>query len=175
MQNVLMVARLDLQLVHRLAASFPGGEAWQAVSARNFVADRSDRLHSNWTPIEHLKGVGGVYAVLLPASWFCPARTLPLHAPHRHQGIRIPFEFGLAEHTSDSYGVVYVGRTSNLSQRWRGHLTPGDRKDGGQVKYGLVDCGIHANPEDALRNLRANARVVYTVLSGPEQCAIVTS
>lgn len=66
---------------------------------------------------------------------------------------------------------MYIGRTSNLSQRWRGHFTPGKRKDGGQVKYGLIDSEVEPDIHSALRALRENARIVYPVLPGPENCA----
>jgi hypothetical protein len=50
----------------------------------------------------------------------------------------------------NGYGVVYVGRTADLRQRWRGHLTKGKRKDGGQVKHGITDCGLEPDEESAL-------------------------
>jgi predicted GIY-YIG superfamily endonuclease len=71
----------------------------------------------------------------------------------------------------EGFGVVYVGRTTDLRRRWREHLTRGQRKDGGQVKYGLVDCGVRRDTDAALKALRKNARIVYTVLPGPENCA----
>lgn len=137
-----------------------------------FVADRNGRFLSDWRSTKQLKCVGGVYVVLLPTAWFSTPRILHLHAPRGYKGmLPIPFEFTVPDLTSDGYGVVYVGRTTNFCQRWRGHLTLGKRKDGGQVKHGLVDCGLHAEETTALRALREHARLVYTVLSGPQQCA----
>jgi hypothetical protein len=50
-------------------------------------------------------------------------------------------------------------------------LSHGERKDGGQVKYGLKDCGVEPDIEMALRRLREQAKIVYLVLSGPDECA----
>jgi hypothetical protein len=152
-----------------LAEAFPG-DPWQMIFTREFVADRGEQIWSDWSEAKHLEEVGGVYAVLLPAAWFSTPRTLLLHAPHSHQGEKIPFEFTVPE-LADGYGVVYVGRTANLLQRWQGHFRPGDRKDGGQVKFGLSDCGLHCDVAVALRALREHGRIIYTVLPGPEQCA----
>lgn len=165
-----MHARLHLEMVHRVADSFPGGD-WRKITTGIFVADRGEQIHSNWQAGADMDGMGGVYAILLPAAWFSPPKTIPLHAPHRHKGKPIPFEFTVLPVTDDGYGVVYVGRTSNLLQRWKGHLSRGERKDGGQVKFGLVDCSLYADPNAALRALRANARILYVVLPGPANCA----
>ncbi len=169
-ENLEMPATLDLPLVQGLAHIFPN-RPWEAINSQVFIADRGKVLHSDWAPAAHLEGVGGVYAILLPTAWFTPQRTLHLHAPHRHQGVPIPFVFSLEDFTDDGYGVVYVGRTTNLRQRWRGHLTRGERNDGGQVKYGLVDCHIAPDTEAALQRLRARARIIYTPLPGAENCA----
>jgi hypothetical protein len=165
-----MPARLDLEMTQRLAATFPHGEHWQTIHARAFVKDCGDRIVSDWSSTASLEGVGGVYAVLLPVSWFEQPLTLPLHAPHRHRGEPILFEFTLSV-LLDGYGVVYVGRTGNLRQRWRGHLIKGDRNDGGQVKFGLLDCALHTDVLTALRALRQHGRFIYTTLPGPENCA----
>ena len=164
------IARLDIGTVDRLAGAFPAGE-WRRLESRKFVADRENQIHSNWQIAAELAEVGGVYAILLPAGWFALPRTIPLHAPHSHMGAMIPFEFTVPPLTEDGYGVVYVGRTSNLLQRWQGHLSRGERKDGGQVKFGLVDCGLYSDPDSALRALRAHARILYVTLPGPANCA----
>jgi hypothetical protein len=165
-----MPARLHLEMVHRIADSFPNGE-WRSIDARVFVADRGGQIHSNWRAAADVDEMGGVYAILLPASWFSKLTTIPLHAPHSHKGEKIPYEFTVEPVTDDGFGVVYFGRTSNLLQRWRGHLSSGERKDGGQVKFGLVDCGLYDNPDAALHALRAHARIMYVVLPGPANCA----
>jgi hypothetical protein len=166
-----MTARLDLELVRTLAAAFPDGGAWREIETRTFVRDRGDAIFSDWRSTATLEGIGGVYAVLLPVAWFDEPLTLPLHGSHHHRGQRIQFQFSLPT-LRDGYGVVYVGRTGNLRQRWRGHLSKGDRKDGGQVKFGLLDCALHTDPLTALRALRQNGRIIYTtLLSGPENCA----
>jgi|SRR5665213_715364 len=163
-----MIARLDQETVNRLAQSFPN-DGWTKLHTIVFGGSHGNRCDWNYT--KDLEGIGGVYAILLPTKWFHPSRTLPLHAPHRHKGEKIQFEFVLQDFAGDGYGVAYVGKTINLRQRWRGHLMPGERKDGGQVKFGLLDCGVHSTKEEALRDLRINARIVYTKLSGPDQCA----
>lgn len=165
-----MPATLNLDLVRRLTNSFPD-ENWQTVSTRDFFKSRNGKDFSNWGLMKHLEGVGGVYAILLPTVRFSRPRTLHLHAPHSLGGKRIPFQFTLSELTRDGYGVVYVGRTTNLCQRWRLHLTRGKRKNGGQVKYGLIDCEVEADIDAALRLLREQAKIIYTVLPGPEECA----
>jgi excinuclease UvrABC nuclease subunit len=83
----------------------------------------------------------------------------------------IEYEYTLPPCGADGFGVVYVGRSTNLGQRWRGHFTRGERKDGGQVKFGIFDSGIQSDHDEALRVLREHARVVYTVLPGDEHCA----
>jgi hypothetical protein len=166
-----MPATLDLNLVHRLAGSFPNQD-WRTIHAKVFIKDDSNgRFLSDWSTTKHLDGLGGVYVILLPHHWFSPLRTLHLHAPHKHEGNGIPFEFSVTDFTGDGYGIVYVGRTTNLRQRWRGHFCQGQRKDGGQVKYGMLDCGVAIDCTSALRDLRQHARIIYTVLTGPEQCA----
>jgi hypothetical protein len=165
-----MTARLHLEMVHRIADSFPNGE-WRSIDTRVFVADRGDEIHSNWQTAKDVDEMAGVYAIILPVTLFSRPVTIPLHAPHRHKGEKIPYEFTVPAVTDDSFGVVYVGRTSNLLQRWRGHFSRGERKDGGQVKFGLVDCGLYADPDSALRAVRANARILYVVLPGPANCA----
>ena len=161
-------ATLDLLLVKQLAKCFPN-DPWQTISTRTFIAaDRNGECYSDWRSTKHLKKVGGVYAILLPTTWFSPPRILHLHAPQR---CTIPYEFILSDLVGDGYGIVYVGRTVDLCQRWRLHLTKGKRKDGGQVKHGLVDCGREPTEDSALRTLREHARIIYTELRGPENCA----
>jgi hypothetical protein len=76
-----MRATLDLDLVHRLADSFPGDSRdWKTILARVFIADRNGRFFSDWSLASEFTGVGGIYAVLLPALWFTTPRTLHLHA-----------------------------------------------------------------------------------------------
>jgi hypothetical protein len=163
-----MPAVLDFGFVRRLTDAFPG-VGWETISTRIFVADRNGEIYSDWRSKKELEYVGGVYAILLPTAWFVVPRILHLHAP---QGASpIPFEFTVPDLTTDGYGVVYVGRTTKLCQRWRGHLTRGERKDGGQVKFGLADCLLHPDETSALRALREHGRIVYTILAGPEQCA----
>lgn len=165
-----MSAKLDLSLTQKLAKSFPFGKHWRILKARTFVADRGDVIFSNWSSISHLRDVGGVYAVLLPVKWFAGVRTLRLHPPHKHPDEFIPFEFSLS-HLHDEYGVIYVGRTTDLKRRFTQHLIEGKRKNGGQVKYGLLDCGLHIDSMSALRALREDGRFCYTILPGPENCA----
>ena len=166
-----MLATLDLSTVRRLADSF-AHDGWRMVHSNSFIKDDSNgRISSDWSTTKDLDGIGGVYAILLPVVWFSPRRILHLHAPHTYQGDGIPFEFSLPDFTGDGYGIVYVGRTSNLRQRWRGHFSRGERKDGGQVKFGMVDCGVAADCDTALRELRQHARIIYTVLEGSEHCA----
>jgi len=165
-----VTARLNLELVQRLAAAFPNGGEWQMIEARTFIKDRAERIFSDWSSTAVLEGIGGVYAVLLPVNWFEQPLTLPLHGPHRYRGQPIKYQFTLPI-LEDGYGVVYVGRTGNLRQRWRGHLSKGDRNDGGQVKFGLLDCALHTDALTALRALREHGRFIYTTLPGPENCA----
>jgi hypothetical protein len=165
-----MPTTLDLPLVRRLAETFPL-DGWLSMESRTFVANRGDRIFSDWSGINHLTKQGGVYAILLPCEWFTPSRIIPLHAPHTHETSTIDYEFTLPPLGDSGYGVAYVGRTSNLAQRWRGHFSRGERKDGGQVKYGLFDCGIHLEIDLALHSLRNHARLIYTVLPGAANCA----
>jgi hypothetical protein len=109
--------------------------------------------------------VGGVYAFLLPAAPFSRPTTIHLHAPNK---TRIPFEFTLAAIPESHLGVVYVGRTTRLAERFRGHLLPGKRKDGGQVKFGLLDAGVHQNESEALTYLHRYGKIVCYRLPGTD-------
>jgi hypothetical protein len=87
---------------------------------------------------------------------------------------KIPFEFEPEAITEDGHGLFYVGKTKNLGQRWRGHLTIGARRHGGQVKHGLIDCGLYGGEQgegNALKFLRQHGRFVYCELPGEENCA----
>ena len=164
-------ATLDLGLVRGLADSFPNSP-WQTTSTRVFIVERNGGVSLSWRSAKHLKSAGGVYAVLLPTAWFSTPRVLGLHPPNGHHGVApIQFEFTVPDHTGDGYGVVYIGRATKFCQRWGGHLTTGARKRGGQVKYGLMDCGLYRDEATALRALREHARIIYTALPGPGQCA----
>jgi hypothetical protein len=156
--------------MQQLAASFPSTE-WETIQTSVFFPVHPGQPRAVWSPANHVAEVGGVYAFLLPAAWFAPQRTITLHAPHGHQGVGIPFVFTVGSLTADNYGVVYVGRTTDLRRRWRLHLTRGDRIDGGQVKYGLFDCGVTPNIEDALMLLREHARIIYAQIPGDDNCA----
>lgn len=168
-----MPATLDLNLTQRLTGTFLQDD-WKTFSPQDCFSNRNGRVCANWSSTSALKDVGGVYAILLPTGWFEVGRTLHLHAPARHRGERIPFEFTLRDDTGDRHGVVYVGKTANLASRWRGHLNPGARKDGGQVKYGLVDCGVAEDVDSALQKVRTHAKIIYTVLPGQNTAPIET-
>ena len=162
-----MPAILDSRLIHEVVDAFPRGNGWMAMFCSQLGRGENDR-QASWKPIAPLRRVGGVYALLLPQSEFSPARSIDLHGPKRS---RIRFEFTLKSVTPDGFGVAYCGRTTNLAQRFRGHLSPGKRKDGGQVKYGLMDATICADEHAALTFLRTHGRIVYRILDGPEQTA----
>jgi len=166
-----MITRLDRQRINRLSEGFPC-DGWKQLESHTLFKESTRGVKSNWKSIAALRGVGGVYVILLPSALFHPFRALPLHAPHRFAGHRITFEFTVDPILPDGYGVVYVGRTTDLENRWRGHLSRGERKNGGQVRFGLMDCGLHATQgDDALLALRRDARIIFTELSGPENCA----
>jgi hypothetical protein len=86
---------------------------------------------------------------------------------------KIPFEFTVAPVLGlDGWGVVYVGRTTNLQRRIKLHLSRGKPKDGGQVKFGLINCGLFEGDMDAaLCAMREKSRVIYTSLPGRDNCA----
>jgi hypothetical protein len=165
-----MNTKSDLPSIRALTASFPGND-WETISTDTLFDEHGRLLTLNRSPIKHLVERGGVYAILLPADWFSPSRTLPLHAPQRYKGEMINFEFDLPTFTADGYGIIYVGRTMDLYKRIRQHLSHGERSAGGQVKYGLYDCGLYADPDAALHALRKHGRIVFTILSGSENCA----
>ena len=168
-----MPATLDRTLVDDLVRSFPFGPKWQTWYCSNAIRDNGAKLSARWHSIDHLHQQGGVYVFTLPLAWFQPSCTISLHAPHSHAGEKIPYQFSVPPLAGfDGWGVVYVGRTIDLKRRFRGHLLPGARKDGGQVKYGLIDSGLcSGDTTQALRDLRTNGRIIHTVLSGPENCA----
>ncbi len=168
-----MPAKLDRPLIDGLVGSFPAGPKWQSWHCSECIRDNGENLLARWGSLAHVHQQGGVYVFTLPASLFPKTCVIQLHPPHSHKGVKIPFEFTVNPQIgSDGWSVVYVGRTIDLKRRFRGHLLSGGRNDGGQVKYGLIDCGVCSGDEkSALRMLRANGRIIYTVLTGPDQCA----
>jgi hypothetical protein len=160
-----MPARLDSGVIDSAVRSFPSGDGWTTLQC-NLIGRTGNARLADWKPIAHVRRIGGVYAFLLPASCFASVRTIHLHGPKKSE---IPFDFTLEPATPDGLAVVYVGRTTNLAQRFRGHLTLGKRKDGGQVKYGLWDARVCLDEATALSFLREHGRIVYRILDGAEQ------
>ncbi|MFH1497355.1 MAG: hypothetical protein ABII82_05960 [Verrucomicrobiota bacterium] len=167
-----MPAKLDRPLIDHLASSFPLGQSWQTWTCAEVIRGASTALAAHWAPVDTLGNDGGVYAFALPSQWFQETRTIQLHAPHTHTE-KIPFEFTVPPVSGlDGLGVVYVGRTTNLKRRIRLHLSRGKPKDGGQVKFGLINCGLfEGNTDTALCAMREKGRVIYTSLPGRDHCA----
>lgn len=160
-----MPARYDKNLVSALANSFPHGSEWKTINCRDVIVSNDQYLWADWSVMNHLSQRAGVYAFLLPAVWFSPPRTIQLHAPHTHDS-PIDFEFSVFPVPACEHGVLYAGKTTDLKRRVRLHLSRGKVKDGGQVKFGLMKCGLYRLEDDALRAMRGHGRIVYTELAG---------
>jgi hypothetical protein len=160
-----MPARIESDVISGIVDSFPGGGNWRVLNCYDLF-ERNGRLIDGI--LHEFEGVGGVYAILLPPDLFQRPLTIHLHGPN---GTRIPFEFSISLPLQWNYAVVYVGRSSNLKQRWQAHFSKGDRIASAQVKYGLMDSGLFPDEEHALKFLRVYARIVYHELAGPDNCA----
>jgi hypothetical protein len=165
-----MPARYDQSLVADLSKAFPTGTEWGKLNCCDVIVSNDHYLRANWSCMNNLHEKGGVYAFLLPVSWFSSPRIIKLHAPHTHTS-PIDFEFKIFPLSGMEYGVAYVGRTTDLKRRLRFHLSRGKKKDGGQVKFGVMNCGLFQQQDDALQKLREHARIIYTILSGRDHCA----
>ena len=84
-----MPAHLDPQLVHAAADAFPNAPLWQSLPCTQFGRPPG-QPRWQWGPTAHLRGVGGVYVILLPVAHFAQPRTINLHGPNH---ALIPFEF----------------------------------------------------------------------------------
>lgn len=165
-----MPARLDRPLVTALADAFPHGDGWHTFECRDVIVSNGGYLRAQWGALESLHGQAGVYAIVLPVGWFEPSRVIKLHAPHTHDS-PIEFEFNVPPLPDLGVGVVYGGKTTDLKRRIRLHLSRGEEKDGGQVKFGLMNCDLHETQDEALRALREHGQVIYTILDGRDHAA----
>ena len=160
-------AKLDSALIEHFVNSFPADPEWTILLCSQ-IGQLTGAGKVRWNNIAHLKGVGGVYAFFLPASYFASTRTIHLHGPKKSV---IPFEFSIYPANREESVIVYIGRTSNLGQRLAAHLRYGERQASGQVKYGLIDSGVCKDQLSALAFIRQHGRVVFRILDKPEQTA----
>lgn len=163
-----MPAQLCPETIQNVVASFPFGGGWKHLECST-LRDGQDSAKRRWTHVRDLRTEGGVYAFLAPVHFFAAPRTIHLHGPG---GIQIPFEFTLPGLSArPELGVVYAGKSSNLSQRIQFHFALGDRNYGGQVKHALVDCGIAADEVAAVLLMLAHAHIVFHELPGQDNAA----
>lgn len=160
------MATLDRELIERISDSFPNRGEWERLDSRNFLNPQRPRYRS-WACINHLDGIGGIYAFLLPADFFTE-RTIHLHST---RGSRIPFHFTAAPITEDDFAVVYIGRTANFRNRFEEHHSTGNRLAAAQVKYRLIDCGLCGDQRPAIDFLHQHARIMWHRLTGQENAA----
>ncbi len=160
-----MTARINEALIRRAVRSFPDRGEWKEFKCQAVLTRTSK---ATWKPLDGLDSVGGVYVILLPSSKFPRPCTIHLHAARRK---KIRFEFTVKRALPNGYGVVYIGRTSKLKQRFRAHLSLGNRIASAQVKHGLVDCGLFSNQKKALSYLRRKGLIMYHELPGEKNCA----
>jgi hypothetical protein len=166
-ETIIPTAKLDRDLVARIVDAFPFGDGWQQRESRSFVHPTRPGFRQ-WHHIDDLWEVGGIYAFLLPATLFAEPRVIHLHAAG---GTKILFEFTAPAICPEGLAVLYVGRTSNLRNRFEMHHTVGDRLGSAQVKYGLMDCGVCADQKQAITFIHDHARIVWHPLPGPQNAA----
>jgi len=105
-----MPAQLDPLIIKDFVSSFPVGTSWIKLPC-NQIGQSSLG-----------KGIGGVYAFLLPQSYFSSKRSIHLHGPKMTQ---IQFDFSIPQAHYNNLAVVYFGRSTNLKQRFAAHFREG--------------------------------------------------
>lgn len=163
------ITRIDRNLVNSWTSEFPGG-SWQRVSGRDIHAPTSSRLNGrNWQAVEKVRKVGGNYVFLFPERFFSDEREIHLDGPSKR---KIPFRFCVKTHSAQNGHVaVYVGKASNLSQRFQWHFSLSERNTGAQVQSGLVKCGICKDRPEAVDFMLQHAVIFYREVPGDGHAA----
>lgn len=167
-----VIAKLDPALVRKIVKGFPESLDWQSLNCAELVQSvRARKLKKrDWTPLDHCKGGGGVYAFIFSARLFNAPRRIQLHSPKKQT---IPFEFSSHPELllSDGRMVVYIGRSADLLGRVQGHFGTGANSTLAQVRNGLVQSGICSTSEEAVRYMERHATLAYTMLPGDTNVA----
>ena len=162
------IAKLDPALVRKIVMGFPESPDWQSLNCAELVQSaRAKKLKTrDWSPLDHCKGIGGVYAFIFPAHLFSVPRRIELHSPNKQT---ITFEF--SSHPElllpDGRMAIYIGRSANLLDRIQGHFGLSKVSTLAQVQFGLYKSGMCSSRAEAVLFMLKDATLAYTVLDGP--------
>lgn len=160
---------INRTLVSRLADEYPH-HSWKQVTFSNYhkpTERRPNRL--DWRHLSELKGVGGVYVFCMPEEFLAVPRSIILHGP---SGSKVEFIFDRETHPSlDGRSIIYVGKASDLYNRFRWHFGTAKDSTASQVRNGLFNSlkleGVHF----AISEMLKFTRVSFLPLPGPENAA----
>lgn len=164
-------ATIKLATVDKIVGAIPRGD-WKRLDCWSLPPARA---RGRWRCLETVEGKGGNYAFLMPVAIFEPGCRITLHGPKRSgetKTSKIPFSFGAAQRQPlKGMMVVYVGKTANLAERLRLHVSATtNRTTTAQVRWGLEDAGL-GDDRPPLHTVLAEAVVLYHKLDGDEHVA----
>ncbi|MDX6765594.1 MAG: GIY-YIG nuclease family protein [Candidatus Methylacidiphilales bacterium] len=167
-------SKLDLKEIKDAIESFPNAGKWKIFTCSELRPRGSSNRKWEKTEISELWEVGGNYAFLLPAKYFKRSRTIDVDGPSiLNVPRKILFKFcpNPIELNGRQWAVLYVGKTSNLSQRFQWHFSGAKKNTGGQVQHNLKKCGVCNSREEAVRLMEQEALICYRILDKDEEFA----
>ncbi len=168
-QAIRKPATIDQAFVREVVGEFPHG-SWKSLRGSNLSSStEANSKARSWKCVRCLHKVGGVYAFLFPESHFLEEREISLDGPLKRS---IPFRFSHKTHPAhEGYVVAYVGKATNLSQRFKLHFSRTERSTVVQVRAGLVKSGFCVDRHLALDFMLQHAVIRYRELTGDEHAA----
>ncbi|NJK92410.1 MAG: hypothetical protein HC904_11595 [Blastochloris sp.] len=167
-------SKLDLEEIKDAIQTFPNLGRWKIFTCSELRPNGSPKRKWEETEISELWDVGGNYAFLLPSELFKKSREIELDGPStKNIPRKILFEFrpDPIELNGRQWTVLYVGKTSNLSQRFHWHFSGAKKNSGGQVQHNLKKCGVCPSREAAVRLMEQEALICYRILDEDKQFA----
>lgn len=162
-------ARIDLIKVRRLAEDFPNGDWQQIHCLRLHAPTLRNPSFRKWALLKDIRDQGGNYAFLFPTHFFESERQIHLDGPAQR---KIPFFFSTVTHPpTEGLFVAYVGKASNLYQRFQWHFGLAKKSTVAQVQFGLVKSGVCRDRQHAVNFMLEHATIAFRVLSGDTQAA----
>ncbi len=168
-----MPAVLDAGLIEEVVHSFPDSGRWRQTLCKRLRDPRkTDTNRRRWELLNDADGKGGLYAFLVPSQFFNRHRHIRLHGPSTRE---ISFSFS-AEGTrlvgdDDDQFIIYVGRSTNLLGRLKGHFSLAEKSTVAQVRKGLFNSGICKDSHAAVSFMLNHATIAWHVLDGDKHVA----